>query len=254
MEREILIRPELGKLGPWQPNGFSEPPTAARWDTMSAEQLALCTASDDDRLVNSDFNPVHFFRFDVGQFRDPQSLEFYAEGHSTTGSLDSSRSLHLWNYVTLEWVFFALDPTNPYPSTDYKLQFSRAFSALESYISGDIIWFYIVARGLTPPSQTLYTDDVGLTVTDIVPGRLSTAHNLSGQRFRVFDDGDAGEVSFERLDHPSGSWSTPTQPFGAGSSSADIECLADGRLRCALIDSDGNLQQYYSSDDGESWV
>ncbi len=82
---------------------------------------------------------------------------------------------------------------------------------------------------------------------------LSTTHNLFGQRFRVFDDGAAGEVSFERRDLASGDWSAATQPFGEGSNSPDIECLADGRLRCAIIDSDGNKQQFYSSDDGETW-
>jgi len=83
--------------------------------------------------------------------------------------------------------------------------------------------------------------------------RLTAGSNIFSQRVRAFDDGAVGTVSFERLDHPGGSWSTPTQPFGEGSNSPDIECLADGRLRCALIDSDGNLQRYQSFDDGESW-
>jgi len=86
------------------------------------------------------------------------------------------------------------------------------------------------------------------------PLGLASSHNIFGQRFRAFDDGAAGDVSFERRDLPAGDWSVPIQPFaGGGNSRPAIQCLPDGRLRAAYINADGNVVKAQSRDDGESW-
>ena len=112
------------------------------------------------------------------------------------------------------------------------------------------IWLRIQG-GQGTKEKWLYTDFVEIEIE--VSSHISITNNPFGQAFRAFDDGDAGAVSFERLDHTGGDFSTPIQPFGAGSNSPSIECLPDGRLRAALIDGDGLLQQYQSYDDGETW-
>ncbi len=251
---DIAIQPVTGKYG----YKSHLAPASAYWTLMTPDELTKCRVSDNDRFVNSsgtlDSSASQLFRFAFGDYPTIETLilrhEGWGERYVTGEWLPAGRVLALWNPATTTWVNIATITDES--RADSVFSYEATPSVISTYISGGILWEMYTVTGSSAP-MNLYTDlaQAIIGVPDTL--RISTAHTPFGQTVRVFDDGDAGAVSFERLDLASGAWSTPTQPFGEGSNSPDIECLADGRLRCALIDSDGNKQQFYSSDDGESW-
>jgi hypothetical protein len=78
--------------------------------------------------------------------------------------------------------------------------------------------------------------------------------NIYGQRARAWRDPAFDTISFEALDAPSGLWSTPIQPFGANANSPQLQCLDNGSLIAAYIDSTGALKHAVSTDDGVTWT
>jgi len=257
----MIVGPSEGRYGMSYVGGI-QPGDGTQ---MTPTELGLCGESDDNRFSSSgDDNYLkhayHLFRFDLSALNVTglTSYRFLWEGHPDyTPPLAGTMGVTLWRWIpdNAQWMYpGSLNGM----TTDFELFFTQfavatppTYVPLADMVDGDgMAWMLVFVSPSIFAPHTLSTD----LVTFSAAGRLSTAHSPTGQRFRVFDDGDAGQVSFERLDHPAGAWSTPTQPFGEGSNTPDIECLADGRLRCALIDSDGNLQQFYSSDDGESWA
>ncbi|HUU55306.1 MAG TPA: hypothetical protein VMY87_10355 [Armatimonadota bacterium] len=104
---------------------------------------------------------------------------------------------------------------------------------------------------LPPYTDVIWIQYTGATIS-IYP--IAEDGNLFGQRARAFGTPDNPNVSFEIQDIADGTWSTPTQPLpGDGNTMPDIECLSDGRLRIAYLDSGGALQQALSTNDGDSW-
>ena len=248
-----VISADEGRYGVMTLGSF---PAWAAMNVMSGGELAQCEGSDDDRFT-SDGGPaqtnhvLHLFEFTVPSA--PRKLTLCHEGYTLPiggggGPMRTSLAVYLWDLGLWSEI-------GPYHDNAYDTEVTHTYTdadVIDDILNDDgearvgVIGYHTS----TPAVGRLYTDRCWLEVGE---GRIATAHNAFGQRFRVFDDGDAGAVSFERRDLASGDWSAATQPFGEGSNTPDIECLADGRLRCALIDSDGNKQQFYSSDDGESW-
>jgi len=248
----IIIQPTQG-FHRDNPRAIFQDPSSGT--AMTAGEIALCVDSDDSRFSTTETDTQqHSWAFPVSGI--PKRIRFYHEGYVDISDIPKGRSVVIALYKVSTGGFTPQEHHHEASDTEIYVEVTDP-DQMANYIDGDgKIWGAVIGEHTGVPSPpdtdtTLHTDRVQLAVWG--SSRLRTAHNLSGQRFRVFDDADAGEVSFERLDHPAGAWSTPTQPFGEGSNSPDIECLADGRLRCALINSDGNLQQYQSVDDGDTW-
>jgi len=255
--------------------GIADYPPIDQGTPMGSGDLTKCLTSDDVRYAVSGSTPdtavlATFYRFDLSALSYIQKLRWGHEGYAVedegAGSAyvlicsrvyrsDLTPPVYQWMYNSPNCIHF--NPFDTEARADWIVPQDPLFAPFDEKLFDEgMLWLgaFTLGEHYSEPGHTSaqYTDRVWVEIS--TAGRIRTAHSPAGQRFRVFDDADAGEVSFERLDHPAGSWSTPTQPFGEGSTSPDIECLADGRLRVALIDSDGNLQQYYSSDDGESWA
>ena len=264
-----VIVPAEGRYG----IGANPPVPPSSLSMMTSGELATCQTSDDDRFMLEALPdptyckyPTVVFRFDFPEgFDFSTSVRICHEGYCVADPPCEGaykRHYRLWWWDVNNWWGANILPS-PLGS-EVKQSYDTVVWAMPGMMPLPDPWGAFLDENNRLYVAIMFQPDdptdgwiKGYTDRCWIPGispRLRTAHNLSGQRFRIFDDADAGQVSFERLDHPGGAWSTPTQPFGEGSNSPDIECLADGRLRCALIDSDGNLQQFYSSDDGESWA
>jgi len=109
--------------------------------------------------------------------------------------------------------------------------------------------------GVDAPSATTVPPyiDVIFIQHQYEPG-ISTDTNLFQQSFRAVADATAGNVIVETQDLPGGAWSDPIEPTeDDGTHSPSLECLADGRLRLAIMDAAGDRQEMVSTDDGETW-
>jgi len=134
-----------------------------------------------------------------------------------------------------------------------------------------VSYFHTHAAGtlgvtLHTPGETGSTTVNGASATTLPPyedvifiqyqyeGGISTDTNLFHQSFRAVGDQGTRNVIVEAQDLPGGPWSDPVEPAeDPGAHSPSLECLADGRLRLAVMDSAGDRQELLSTDDGETW-
>jgi hypothetical protein len=224
---------------------------------MSEYEVGACEESDNYGLQGPTTGPSEMYRqsliacrFEIGPGM-VKSLIAKHEGHYYgTAEFSFVLRLRLWDFSASVWSATLAFHSMPY---DYVMQVELVGDDCTPYVSDGIVW---VGTTVYPADERLeagiWTDWISLDV-DLKPARVVTAHNLFGQHFRAFDDGAAGDVSFERRDRPAGDFSTPIHPFGEGSNSPSIQCLPDGRLHAAYIDADGNLVKAQSRDDGETW-
>ncbi len=235
---------------------------------MTAGELAQCTDSDDDRFSSSAAYrnpPYHMFKFDASPYPTDAftRVEFTGEAYCAfdSGDIPPITALFVWAHDPLAGAPKWHNVGTAQHENPYDTELSPGVNNNEQgYIDDDGTVWIMLWGGWDPGDPptapmfpfTFYTDFVEIVVHS--PSKVALDESLFGQRFRVFDDGDSDDVSFERLDLASGDWSSPTQPFAGDSNhSPDIECLPTGHLRAAYIDSSGDLQQKLSKDDGETW-
>ena len=246
--KTIKLQPVEGRYGTVIP-GVS--PTKGAGTLMSTAELTRCVDSDDIRFSNN---------WPAGSLAY-QQFRFDFTGHSPA-TIKRLRAFHEGHSITvLPFTYLHVWPDNGVPfslgshtwAVDKVISYTKS-SAFEDWIDGaDMLWLLVrgAPSGLSDPG-TLYTDQVGVAID--LPS-LVEAVSPFGQRYRLYDDLEAGGISFQRQDMPGGEWNTPTQPFtGSGNHSPALEWLPNGLLRAAYIDSGDALQRRISRDDGATWV
>jgi hypothetical protein len=225
-----------------------------RWNIteqeMSEAELTSCMEDDDDRFMTGPCPAAkphwHQFTFQSPS-RNVSKLTVRHEGYFSCAD-QATIVIGIFKWPIGQFAFTNFSNQWPGPPDIVR---DLGTGVPRDYISEDGLIVFYVRVEHQDEVTSLYTDRAEV---EIDFRRISESHNLFGQHFRAFDDGAAGDISFERRDVPAGDWSTPTQPFaGGGNSSPAIECLPDGRLRAAYIDADGNLVKAQSRDDGETW-
>jgi len=262
MPDEIILQPIEGRYDTHVVPGYILDPPPFGTEMTEAE-LAKCADSDDIRFSNN--SPANYvarqiFKFDLSSYSPGaiKTLKPSHEGYSTvTGEATAVETyLSSWRVDSEEWRY----QDNHSNGYDTVIEREAPYGGPAGGNTPDVfisdageLWILIYTYDWSAwRASTLYTDQVQLVITLRV--RVASSTNPFGQRFRAFDDGDVGDISFERLDHPGADWSIPTQPFsGDGNANPDLVALPTGALRAGYLDSDGDLQQRISLDDGETW-
>ena len=181
------------------------PEATAHWSVLDETEDDLNTGD----YIHTDLDVTDDFRMDAGSGNvHLNKVEFNAAISSLGGNADTA---HIW--LDGAWTFIGAIASL---SSGGVWEWRTTEAEIEGVL--DLSDFRIRLQGAEWTSLKIAAFYVRLY---LAPQRLRTAHSPTGQRFRVFDDGDEGAVSFERLDHPGGAWSTPTQPFGEGSNSPE---------------------------------